>query len=68
MDGKYEPSDDEITIDYRKELIPTLIHEIMHCLHPDWCETKVLTKEREVVNAMSLRQCKNILRRFSSYL
>lgn len=68
MEGRYEPPDDEIVIDYRKEFIPTLIHEVMHCLHPQWCETKVAIKEREIINAITLRQCKNIIKVFASYL
>jgi len=68
MDGNYSPDLDEIAIDYRKELLPTLIHEIMHALHPNWCESRVLAKEKETMNAISIRQCKNILRKFSAYI
>jgi hypothetical protein len=51
-----------INLDYRKEIIPTLIHEALHHWHPDWSETKVLNNERMIINNLSMRQIKNILR------
>jgi len=36
--GDYTTGDDEIRLDYRKEIIPTLIHEFIHHLYPDMCE------------------------------
>lgn len=67
-DGEYNPVDDTIYIDYRKECISTLIHEILHYLHSDWCETKVIHEEIKIMNALSLRQIKTILKRFSQIL
>lgn len=68
MDGYYDPDVDLIAVDYRKEFLSTLIHEILHSLHPDWCETKVVLTEREIMNTMTVRQCKNVIKRFAAYI
>ena len=52
----YEWPEEEITLDYRKELIPGLIHEFIHHIHLKWCETKVEKYERVLVNSLSIRQ------------
>lgn len=62
MTAYYETPTEEIAIDYRKELIPGLIHEFIHHIHPKWCETKVEEFERCLVNSLSTRQIKNIIR------
>ncbi len=67
-DGDYDPVDDIINIDYRKEFISTLIHEVLHYLHPSWCETKVMREEIRIMNALSLCQIKTVLKRFSRTL
>ena len=59
---------DEIKIDYRKSLIPTIIHEVMHYYYPMWSETKVIKEERKIVNYLSIRQIKNIIKRFANIL
>lgn len=51
-----------INLDYRKEIIPTLIHESLHHWHPEWSETKVSQNESMIVNNLSTRQVKNILK------
>jgi hypothetical protein len=45
--------DDLIEIDYRKEFILTLIHEVIHYLNPNWTETMVLYAEKRVINVIS---------------
>ena len=60
--GYYEPETDEITIDHRRDLIPTLIHESLHKFHPDWSETDVLHEESRIVNFLTPRQIKNIIK------
>lgn len=45
---------DEIVIDYRKEFIPTIIHEVIHLLNPDWCETNVLYAEKQILKNISI--------------
>ena len=60
--GLYYPETDEITIDYRRSIIPTLIHEALHKWHPEWSETKVLSTESHIVNALTPRQVRNIIK------
>lgn len=60
--GYYDYGTEEITVDYRKEMVPTLIHEALHHWHPDWPEKAVLKEEKEIVNSLTPRQYKNILR------
>lgn len=44
---------DEIVIDYKKEFIPTVIHEVIHLLNPEWCETNVIYAEKQVLKYIS---------------
>ena len=60
--GYYEQGTEEITIDHRREVIPTLIHEFIHHMHHDWSETKVRNYERRMLNSLSPMQIKNIIR------
>jgi hypothetical protein len=60
--GFYDFGIETITLDYRKEIIPTLIHEFIHHLHSTWCETKVLTKERQIMSVLTPRQAHNIIK------
>lgn len=66
--GDYDPKDEEIRLDYRKDIIPTLIHEFLHHLHPYLCETKIREKEHQVMSKISPRQGINIIRALGSYL
>lgn len=59
---------DLIELDYRDEMISTLVHETLHYIHPDWSETKVLEGERWIMNNLSPVQVKNILKRFVAIL
>jgi hypothetical protein len=56
--------DDGIIIDYRKEFIPTLIHECIHFLEPTWSETQVLYAEKRVVNSITPNQVIKLLKNF----
>ncbi len=60
--GYYDYGTAEITIDHRREVIPTLIHEFIHHIHPKWSETKVVNYERRIMNSLTSRQFKNIIR------
>jgi len=60
--GYFEDYNHEITLDYRRDLVPTLIHEILHDWHMDWSETKVIKEERRIVNLLTPRQATNILK------
>jgi len=45
--------EDLIEIDYRKEFVLTLIHEVVHYLRKDWCESMVLYAEKRIINVIS---------------
>ena len=45
---------DSIIIDYRKELIPTLIHECIHLLEPSWSEAQVAYAEKRIINTITI--------------
>jgi len=64
--GYYDYGTDQIVIDYRKDIIPTLIHEFIHRTHPELCETDVLKKEKEIMIVITPRQCKHILKALAS--
>jgi hypothetical protein len=53
---------DIIILDYRRGIIPTLIHEFLHRSYPSWSETKILRKEREIIATLSPKQCENIIK------
>lgn len=63
--GEYDLTEETITIDYRKEIMATLIHETLHCFHPEWNEHQVIREERKIINSISICQVKNILKQFS---
>jgi len=60
--GSYDSKTKQIIVDYRRDILSTLIHEVLHHWHPDWCETKVLQHESLIINSLSQRQIKNIIR------
>lgn len=42
-----------IRLDYRKDLIPTIIHECIHLLNLEWTETQVSYCEKRIVNTIT---------------
>ena len=66
--GHYNYETELMEIDYRCDIIPTLIHESLHKWNPDWCETKVLEAERKICCKITKRQAKNILKAFVKIL
>ena len=62
VEGMYEPDTNIISLDPRKAIIPTLIHELIHHWHEDWCETKVLKEEDKIVRSLSVAQMKNVIK------
>lgn len=50
-----------IELDPRDEILPVLVHELTHCLHPEMDEIEVLTMERSVINRLSIRQYRKLL-------
>ena len=57
-----------VTIDHRQDLLSTLIHEFLHYRYPEWAEDKVGEVEKMIVNKLSQRRVKNILKKFSEAL
>jgi hypothetical protein len=57
-----------MTIDHRTDLLSTLIHEFLHYQYPEWSEEKVAEVEHLIVNKLSQRRVKNILKKFSDAL
>ena len=66
--GECDWTEDTIKVDYRQEMLSTIVHEMLHYFHPNWSETHVLREEIKIMNALSLCQVKNILRRFVQFL
>lgn len=60
--GYYYCGTDEIEIDYRRDIIPTLIHESLHKWHPDWPHRDIYRHESRIVNSLSRRQIHNIIK------
>jgi hypothetical protein len=54
----------QLHLDYRNELIPTLIHESLHYFYPEKSEAWILEHEKIISNRLTERQVKNILKRF----
>jgi len=50
-----------IQINPRGEVLSTLVHELLHSMHPDWSETKVLRSESAIMSALSHRQMINLM-------
>lgn len=66
--GIYDESTEQIILDYRKEFIPTIIHEYLHKWYQNKSESWVRHEEKRIVNALSIAQIKNILKTVSSSL
>ena len=60
--GYYYDETEEIVIDYRRQIIPTLVHEALHHFHKDWSETRVYNEERRMMNSLTPRQIKNLIK------
>jgi hypothetical protein len=46
--------EDAVIIDYRKDMLRTAYHELIHYLYPEWSESQVIYAESRVVNGMSV--------------
>lgn len=60
---KSDGDDVIVELDHREEVVSTLIHEFLHYEHYDWTEEQVLCMEKEIVDSLSHRQVRNILKR-----
>lgn len=54
--------DKGIYIDYRKEMVNTLIHECLHYIEPNWSEAQILYAEKRIVNLISKKQLITLLK------
>ena len=68
MHGTYDYGTDEVELDYRRELIPTIIHESLHYYHPELSETDILKKEKNIINQLSIQQIRNIIKKLGKVL
>ena len=59
---------ERIELDYRDEIISTLLHEAIHFLYPQMPEEQVLKNEHDLINTLTERQIRNIIKRFGSIL
>lgn len=66
--GICDYEEDSIRLDYRKEFISTLVHECVHYIYPDYSETKVIREEKIIMNTITDRQVRNIIKRFAQFL
>ena len=53
-----------IFIDYRKELVNTVIHECLHYIEPNWSEVQILYAEKRIVNCLTKKQIILLLKNF----
>lgn len=60
--------DEEIRIHFKHDVISTLVHEVIHYLHPDWSERAVLSAEKYIMNNISPKRATNILKKFTKTL
>lgn len=54
-----------IQLDPSDKIIPTLIHETLHYFYPKASESWVLRMEVKILNKLSERQIRNIIRRLA---
>jgi hypothetical protein len=60
--------DDKLEFDYRKDVIPTMFHECIHFIYPEWSETKVLLAEKRLINNLTGLQITEFLKILSNKL
>ena len=52
--GWCHEEDDYVEIDYRKEFILTVIHEVIHYIQPNWSESMVMYAEKRIINTITV--------------
>lgn len=60
--GFYDPAEEKMEVDYRRDFLSTFVHELLHHHYPSWPETRVYLTERAIMNQLSLRQIKNLIK------
>ena len=58
----------QITLDHRMDVISTLIHESLHRFYPFATEEWICDMEKKIVNKITNRQVKNIIKRLGQNL
>ncbi|CAB5226269.1 hypothetical protein UFOVP760_48 [uncultured Caudovirales phage] len=53
--------EDHIELDFRKDLIQTIIHECIHAIHPELSETKVIQTENKIMKVITNSDVAEIL-------
>lgn len=54
-----------VTLEPRSAILTTLIHEFLHHEHPDWSESRILRMEDTLMNSLTERQVRNVVKRFA---
>lgn len=62
--GECDEKTNEIRIDWESEIIPVLVHELLHVFFPQWSETRVRKETREIQRSLTPRQALNLLKSF----
>ena len=57
-----------IEIDHREQMFSTLWHECLHHWHQDWKHGDIFKMETAIMNKLSERQVKNILKKLGKCL
>src|SRR3989339_1086887 len=66
--SRYQGQTDQITTIYlspNDRIFPTLIHECLHFIYPDWSETNVLVAERMIFAKLTEQQIRNLFQRMA---
>lgn len=58
----------DIELDYRRDLVGTAFHELIHYIHPQWPETSVLYAESRIINACSSFEIATFLKHLANKL
>lgn len=59
---------DIIALDYRANFVYAIIHEALHAIYPEMSETGVTELSHNLLNQFSVRQIKNLLKKFAEVL
>jgi hypothetical protein len=60
--------EETITLAAFYDVIPTLLHEMVHYLHKDWTETKVIKSEKVIKHYITMEEVITILKLFVKQL
>ena len=59
---------ESITLGCFYDVIPTLIHELIHLIYDEWTETEVLKHERHIKHYIKIKDVVKILKLFANLL